>query len=102
MCAQYFPGHINKVLVTTSLGSRGLGNTGKFLTFLHLNIQLVNFFHIKLKIVISEKKVVVYISPENMGNFLSIVKEKNFIEVVSRSISQVNLEVISRSMRRTF
>ena len=31
----------------------------------------------------------VYISPENDGDFLAIVKEKNFIEVVSRSISQV-------------
>ena len=36
-----------------------------------------------------EKKIVVYISPENDGDFLAIVKEKNFIEVVSRSISQV-------------
>ncbi len=42
---------------------------------------------------ISEKKIVVYISPENVGNFLTIVKEKNFIEVVSRSISQVSLQI---------
>ena len=48
------------MLITTCLGSRGL-----------------------------EKKIVVYISPENMGDFLAIVKEKNFIEVVSRSINQV-------------
>ena len=53
-------GHVDKVLITTCLGSRGL-----------------------------EKKIVVYISPENMGDFLAIVKEKNFIEVVSRSINQV-------------
>ena len=53
-------GHVDKVLITTCLGSRGL-----------------------------EKKIVVYISPENMGDFLAIVKEKNFVEVVSRSISQV-------------
>ena len=38
-------GHIDKVLITTCLGSRGL-----------------------------EKKIVVYISPENMGDFLAIVK----------------------------
>ena len=55
-----FAGHVDKVLITTCLGSRGL-----------------------------EKKIVVYISPENMGDFLAIVKEKNFIEVVSRSINQV-------------
>ena len=36
-----------------------------------------------------EKKIVVYISPENADNFIAIVKEKNFIEVVSRSINQV-------------
>ena len=70
-------GHVDKVLITTTLGSRGL-----------------------------EKKIVVYISPEviseiylcliaqsslqNMGDFLAIVKEKNFIEVVSRSINQVD------------
>lgn len=51
---------MDKVLITTTLGSRGL-----------------------------EKKIVVYISPENLGDFLAIVKEKNFIEVVSRSINQV-------------
>ena len=51
---------MDKVLITTCLGSRGL-----------------------------EKKIVVYISPENMGDFVAIVKEKNFIEVVSRSINQV-------------
>ena len=55
-----YAGHVDKVLITTCLGSRGL-----------------------------EKKIVVYISPENMGDFLAIVKEKNFIEVVSRSINQV-------------
>ena len=27
---------------------------------------------------------------QNMGDFLAIVKEKNFIEVVSRSINQVD------------
>ena len=72
---------MDKVLITTTLGGRGL-----------------------------EKKIVVYISPEvrreftyicqtsfskNMGDFLAIVKEKNFIEVVSRSINQV-----SRSQNR--
>ena len=41
----FFSGHIDKVLITTCLGSRGL-----------------------------EKKIVVYISPENMGDFLAIVK----------------------------
>ena len=41
----YVLGHIDKVLITTCLGSRGL-----------------------------EKKIVVYISPENMGDFLAIVK----------------------------
>jgi hypothetical protein len=46
-----------------------------------------------IELFISEKKIVVYISPENVGNFLTIVKEKNFIEVVSRSISQVSLQI---------
>ena len=52
--------HSDRLLVTTSLGSRGL-----------------------------EKKVVIYVSPNNFGDFLAVVKEKNFIEVASRSISQV-------------
>ncbi len=47
----------------------------------------------------SEKKIVVYISPENMGNFLAIVKEKNFIEVVSRSISQVFVQCSVRCIQ---
>ena len=80
-------GHVDKVLITTTLGSRGL-----------------------------EKKIVVYISPEviseiylcliaqsslqNMGDFLAIVKEKNFIEVVSRSINQV--DKLDNSTRKTF
>ena len=38
-------GHVDKVLITTCLGSRGL-----------------------------EKKIVVYISPESIGDFLAIVK----------------------------
>ena len=75
------------MLITTTLGSRGL-----------------------------EKKIVVYISPEviseiyclvakktssqNMGDFLAIVKEKNFIEVVSRSINQV--DTLDNSSRKTF
>ena len=65
-------GHVDKVLITTCLGSRGL-----------------------------EKKIVVYISPENMGDFLAIVKEKNFIEVVSRSINQVGRPGQCRSFGET-
>ena len=57
----------HQVLITTCLGSRGL-----------------------------EKKIVVYLSSENIGDFLAIVKEKNFIEVVSRSINQVMNIIIIR------
>ena len=32
-----------------------------------------------------------------MGDFLAIVKEKNFIEVVSRSINQVTISTTTRS-----
>ena len=32
-----------------------------------------------------------------MGDFLAIVKEKNFIEVVSRSINQVTISTSTRS-----
>ena len=44
----YLAGHVDKVLITTTLGSRGL-----------------------------EKKIVVYISGENTGDFLAIVKVRH-------------------------
>ena len=39
-------------------------------------------------------------SLQNMGDFLAIVKEKNFIEVVSRSINQV--DKLANFSRKTF